>query len=293
MIDSSGNVTGQSSGLQSHSGTDLPVLRIRSINNSTLELFSGVVLWIDILSCASTGLGPQHPELCAAALGGGEHSKIQLGPLMGCDNWAMLLIREIAALKVDKDRCSEEPEPDRSRAALQARADDIKQRLEAGDKRCGRSYWELSEGRRLPSPANEAAIIPASVIFALSALIYLQVSVYGCAPDAMGPVQELLFRWMLNVRFLPDAQPLPNLAWPICIAGCMATTPSQERFFRGVMARPPGVQQQVQGRGDRSLRLGLEVMELCWERRRAEGKESLGWDWARAMREQGRVVLLV
>lgn len=239
---------------------------------------------MDILSCASTGLGPRHSELCAAALEG-ENSKIQLENLMGCENWAMLLIRETAALKEHKRKMGDDPD---HRSELQNRADDIRRRLNSGMARRERSYMELAEGRRTPSPAHEVAISVVTMIFALSALIYLQVSIYGCAPDALAPVQKLMFGWMLNVRFLPDAQRLPDLAWPVCIAGCMATTPSQEQFFRDLVACPG-----MQGRGDRTLRQALEVMEVCWERRRAEGTESLGWDWERAMREQGRVVLLV
>jgi hypothetical protein len=70
----------------------------------------------------------------------------------------------------------------------------------------------------------------------------------------------------------------------------MAPTPLQQRCFRDVVVNP-----RLQGRGNRSLRQALEVMELWWERGSggAPRGRSLGWDWERAMREQGRMILLV
>lgn len=199
---------------------------------------------------------------------GGENNKIRLENLVGCENWAMLLSRETAALKVYKRKMSDDSD---HRKELQHRVDDIKQRLNAGMVRDGSSYMELADGKRTPSSAHEATIAVVSMIFALSALIYLQVTIYGCAPDGTDTVNKLLFRVMLNVRFLPDAQLLPNLAWPICIAGCMATTPSQEQFFKDLLAWP-----NVQGRGYETLRQALEVMEICWEQRVLRARSRLG-----------------
>jgi hypothetical protein len=79
-----------------------------------------------------------------------------------------------------------------------------------------RSYAERREGKREPKSAHDVEIVGVTVIYALAALIYLQVSLHGCAPADLPAVQELLFRWLLNFRFLPEHQPLGNLAWPIC-----------------------------------------------------------------------------
>jgi hypothetical protein len=268
---------------QDKSEAELPLLRVHSVNNSILELFSGIILWADILSCASTGAEPQHSDLCRAALEG-EDPKIRLENLMGCENWVMLVIRDIAALKVFKENTPDLPNHNKE---VQERADAIKRRLDIGLQRKGRTYIEITAGKRIPSPLHEVDIIGTTLIFALSSLIYLEVTLHGSGPATHPRIQQLLFRWTLNFGFLPDTRLLPSVAWPVCIAGCMAMTASQQHFFREEVVGCEGVRRRG---GDGTLRRALEVMERCWEGRRREGN---GWDWERAMREQGELVLLI
>jgi C6 transcription factor Pro1 len=266
--------------------TEPSELSLLSVSNLTLEIFTGVTLWLDILSCASTGLGPRHSQLCIAALTE-ENSKIQLQDLMGCENWAMLLIREIAILKVSRDQASNQ----QNQEDLQRRAADIEQRLEGGLRKAAKPYVELteySESARTTEMSRQIEIKGITQVMALAALIYLHVSVHGSGPQSLPVASELLFRWMFNIRFMPDSRIVPYLVWPICIAGCMATTPLQEQFFRDIVADAVADENS-----NGTWLYVLQVMELCWKMRRIEGNDSEGWDWERAMRVQGRIVLLV
>jgi C6 transcription factor Pro1 len=266
--------------------TEPSELCLLSTSNLTLEIFTGVTLWLDILSCASTGLGPCHSQLCIAALTE-ENSKVQLQDLMGCENWAMLLIREIAILKVSRDQASSQQDQE----DLQRRAADIEQRLEAGLRKTAKPYVELteySESARTTEMSRQIEIKGITQFMALAAFIYLHVSVHGSGPQSLPVAGELLFRWMFNIRFMTDSRVVPYLLWPICIAGCMATTPLQEQYFRDIVA-----DEVADGKSSDTWLYVLQVMELCWKMRRTEGKDSEGWDWERAMRVQGRIVLLV
>ena len=61
-----------------------------------MEFFSSVIIWLDILGSTSTGLRPQYCDICTDGLG--DNSKLPLRNIIGCENWAMVLIREIAVL---------------------------------------------------------------------------------------------------------------------------------------------------------------------------------------------------
>ena len=69
-------------------------------------------------------------------------------------------------------------------------------------------------------------------LFVRAALIYLHITLHGTDSRALPAGKKLVFEWTFHFRFLPERTLLPNLVWPLCIAGCMPTTAKQQQFFR-------------------------------------------------------------
>jgi hypothetical protein len=64
---------------------------LSNAEREAVRLYSGIVVWIDILGSASTGLRPQYSNsACPEALK--DTSSLQLHTLMGCRNWVMFLV---------------------------------------------------------------------------------------------------------------------------------------------------------------------------------------------------------
>lgn len=74
------------------------------VYKSALYFFSGVIAWYDILSCATTRVKPSTSCNC---LGLGQ-GYINLDKLMGCENWTMLIISDIAMLNQSKETSHKE-----------------------------------------------------------------------------------------------------------------------------------------------------------------------------------------
>ncbi|RAL64659.1 hypothetical protein DID88_001692 [Monilinia fructigena] len=89
-----------------------------SRDSAALDFFTGAIIWMDALACVSTGSHPWlsefHNRLLSAKKPGSSKSdhKIQLKSIMGCENWVMIMISEIAWLgtwrrKHEKDHTAE------------------------------------------------------------------------------------------------------------------------------------------------------------------------------------------
>jgi hypothetical protein len=242
-----------------------------------MKFFSSVILHLDILACASTRLRPQYADICAAALGDG-NSKVMLERIMGCENWAMVLIREIAVLW-DWKRRSERAVL--STGELERQAGDIKWRLNVGLEKLSK---EPSQSPKREKAQHDRGFVIRRItnVYANAAKVYLDVLVFGPNPD-LPEMIESVSSTLAALAALPDPNRLRNVVWPFCIAGCIAKV-GQREVFRD-LASAAGVHQGVFGSSWRAL----EVMEKCWALR-DEGKSC---DWFVAMQALGHHVLLV
>ena len=244
--------------------------------DAALFFFSGVILWYDTLSCATTGLEPFTNCDCAAA---GE-GFLPMDKLMGSENWAMLCIMDIAFLDKAKD-VSSRVDGESSMNNVVSRAENIKYRLEDGLKK------HSSKLSGLGDEVNSLSLVDMiTQIFACSALVYLHVVASGPDPKNR-TIQESVNRTMLALQIFSDRKVFGTLSWPVCIAGCMASTREQRDFFRDVSTNERMVNPMF---GDSSK--VLTIMQECWRvREQASGKYSL-IDWRSAMRKLGNYILL-
>jgi hypothetical protein len=251
---------------------------------SALFFFSGVVGWYDILSCSTTGAPPfSKCECIDAALG-----YIFLDKIMGCENWAMLLIMDIAFL--DDWKQNLQISAQLSMRELVTRATRIERRLEDGIRENSTSLNQWTN-HSMPSVVDTGVEEPSHLIllitriFACSALVYLDVVVSGAYPE-MPEIRENVSRTIDALRALPEIAIINSTTWAYCIAGCMAIE-EEQTFFRGLA---------VYSNGDAptfgNFSKALAIMEECWRLRREE-KQDQPVDWRTAMKRLGMDVLLV
>jgi hypothetical protein len=269
--------------------------------------FSSALLLVDDI-VASTALG-EEPRLLRyhdSILGNGSWPEptrknqdthiIRLEAIMGCQNWAMVAVAKIAALDAWKKHQQTDGDLDMMELVLRATA--IKSMLVANLTRVevanpsaisvsadtNNSPWDIFT----PCNGQESLLAAQSLvvtrIWAHAAALYLSVVVSGWQPSSsevrhhVACIIELLAQRMLSWAVLRV------VAWPFCVAGCLAA-PAQEPLLRSVVEglRPPGLLGPVQK--------ALQIMEGVWRTRDSVGSTS--WDLAACFREQGHIVLLV
>jgi hypothetical protein len=241
-----------------------------------MEFFKGVLAWYDILSCASTGLKPFSDF---EQVDEDVFSVIRFDKLMGCENWVVHLIMEIATLSEWKRRL--EASGDLGMWQPVRRAAEIEMRLENGliGLETGTIPQDLTSSNTAESLARNI-----TQIFGSAALVYLHVIISGSDPE-IPEIQKGVSRTMAALRVLKDEDLVRNLQWPICIAGSMATM-DQESFWRDLVS---SVSRERWSFGY-PIEV-LEVMEECWRLRKSQPGTSI--DWMTAMKSLDIKVLLV
>lgn len=218
---------------------------------------------------------------------------INLGDTLGCQNWALLGISDIAMLDAWKQQCKRAGNLDvmdlvyraaAIRTPLLAQLNRLEvEQVDSPDQTNNlldiltRDYHQRSQ-----SSLSQSRVV--TRVWAHAALLYLSIVVSGWQPASadvvyhVGRVIELL-RFQLSSPAL-----LRTMVWPFCVAGCLAE-PGQEPQLRSIVKamQPPSV--------FGTIHKALEVMEDVWRHRNAV--DAASWDLATFFRNQGCLVLLV
>ena len=269
-------------------------IQIPSAEQAAFRFSSALLIFDDII--AGTALQEQpklygyHHSLLASI--NGRVPSIDLEPVIGCQNWVLLQIGEIATLDTWKQRCKRAGNLDVME--LVQRAAIIKESLEIHLTRLETdpiipqevnsifSVLGADSCQQSRAPARQSSII--TRIWAHAARLYLFVVVSGWQPanaDVRHHINRILE--LLMNQLSPPAL-LRTVVWPFCVAGCLAE-PAQEPLFRGLVdaMQPPSVFGTV--------RKALDIMEHVWANRNAD--DTLNRDLAACFRRQGDLVLLV
>jgi hypothetical protein len=121
-------------------------------------------------------------------------------------------------------------------------------------------------------------------VWAHAALLYLSVVVSGWQPSNAEVRSNVGWIIELLTSEISPPETLRTMAWPFCVAGCLAEA-AQERQFRAMVnaLQPPSVFGTV--------RKALAIMENVWLDRGVV--DSMSRDLASCFRCQGDLVLLV
>lgn len=271
--------------------------QVHGVDNAALYFFTGAIIWFDTLACVSTGSNPYlsefHNQLLSekAPMSSSEikgDSKIRLDSIMGCQNWVMVIISEIAWLRTWKDKELRNRTIEDIQQHLRWTENNIRGRLEyknADIKAELDSLLEQYSGcppHYSPKYGRLTTLIITHV-FAQAALIYLH-TVVGEELSTID-LQTPLRNTIAVMRILPDPQMVIGLVWPLCVAGCMASSPVDQEFFRGIATT--GV---ADARSFGNLGKALEILEKSWELQRAERRPV---DCTATIKQLGVCVLLV
>jgi hypothetical protein len=233
----------------------------------TFSFFSGVIIWLDAISCITSGQCPDVLCIYPAALS--PKSNIHLEDIMGCKVWAMILIGRVAELQAYKSKVRERGEMDE--IELAGKADrirqDINESIAANSLSClnlSNQVGELS----YCSPRSSPLLI--TQIFALAAGIYLHLVIFGfqegteCLRSKLSEAMDIL-----HTETPRDI--LPSLVCPLYIIGCVAR-PEDQPFFRDVFLSAPLLDPSLKHRA----RI-LPVLEAIWNARNYRST-TMGWD---------------
>ncbi|KAK9244391.1 fungal-specific transcription factor domain-containing protein [Lipomyces tetrasporus] len=275
----------------------LPAQRVQvpSAEQAAFVFSSTLLILDDIIASTVLQEQPRLYEYHRSLLSNidGTDPPIDLEAAVGCQNWALLQISEIAVLDAWKQRSKRAGNLDVMELVHRATA--IKDSLEAHLTRLetdpviipkeGTSLLDVftaDYGQQSKTPASQSSLV--TLVWAHAALVYLFVVVSGWQPASVdvryhvGRIIELLAR-----QISPPAL-LRTMVWPFCVAGCLAE-PTQEAHLRGMVEalQPPSVFGTV--------RKALEIMENVWRNR--DAGDAASHDLATCFRSQGDLVLLV
>jgi hypothetical protein len=251
------------------------------LNISTaLSFFASTSLWYDIFSCATTGSIPFD-------LRGTEIEKyIDFKTVMGCENWVMFAIRDIASLAHWKN--SIKVTGRLSMQELINRANSIETRLYEGLEESLKDVQRLKENFSIEDGGlfrYDHTYINTCVtrVYICSAFVYLHVTTSGAFPKLV-KIRQSVARAIEAFKGLPDTQLLNSLIWPLCISGCMSSD-EDKHFFRG-LSRSANPTNSAYGAAKAHM-----IFEECWRLRGIE-PDSGKVDWRTAMSSLGFEILL-
>ena len=263
-----------------------------SSDQAAFRFYSALLLADDVIASTCTGNPPRLLEYHAPLLTNGgppnEKPSLDLKDFIGCENWVMLQIGEIAALDAWKRSVKRVGQLDMME--LVARASTIKQAL-LGDLVCldaaantPQNNWldlfSVHNGQLPPMPGGCSAFV--TRVWAHAALLYLSVVVSGWQPGSAG-IRDNVVRTLALLEQMPAPELLRTMVWPFCIVGCLAEREEECRLRTMADALVP---RRLFG----GARKALEIMENTWKLR---DELTIDTDFAACVCSLGYVSLLV
>jgi hypothetical protein len=260
-----------------------------------LRFFAALLIFIDIV--ASTALrqpprlGSYHSDLLSEHDNGAPilgFTNLRLSTVVGCQNSPILSIGQIAALDAWKQ--SVLPANSLSMAELVERAAPIFRCLDSTLKALDSDSKHKGPQTSLPFPFQSHAIrsvasapsITTTRIWTLAARIYLTVVVIGWRPFHSSIRSDVSH--VLELLNSVPSNHFRVLAWPVCVAGCLASE-NQQQSFRDVFASKKKL--ELLG----SLNEALQIMEKVWESSPSVDPDT--WDLVSFLSILGKPVLLI
>jgi len=260
--------------------------QIASPEQAAFRFFASLLVADDII--ASTSLAEEEPRLYnyhAGLLSGDERETpqrelpVDLDAVLGCQNWVLVQIGEISALAAWKkrrelagnvgDTAASEELARRGNAiqdALESRLDSMHESSEL-DQNAVLSLFnaEWASQPSTTTASQRRAVI--TEIWAYAAMIYLLVTLHS-GHSAQVKIRQNVDRVvaLLAHKLSPPAL-LRTVAWPFCVAGCLAA-PEHQAFFRSQAEslQPAGLFVTVHK--------AKEIMEQAWLKKAAMAGQS-------------------
>lgn len=258
-------------------------------DQAAFRFFSAILIIADIISSTALEQSPKlqkyHHDLLTNDPGHGK-VPLQLEDFIGCQNWVLRLVSDIVVL----DTWKKDMKRHRSlnMTQLVERGSLIEQELQTGLSQLDHVPETQYPPHRPPDmfPFNgsctSSTTNTVTRIWAHAARIYLHTVISGwqtATPEICEDVSQ-------TVNLFKELSPgvLRALAWPFCVAGCLAAE-EQESAFRELVNSmgPLGMLGTMQG--------ALCIMENVWRKRAHIDPDT--WDIAVCLRSLGHVILFI
>jgi len=259
------------------------------------RFFTALLIFLDVVGSTATEERPRfldHYPLLLADIDEGEHThepiSLQLSVYVGCENWIIIAIGEIAALaKWKKDAKSN---GSLSVMELARRAMRIEASLDKGILRLETRSSESVNPKQNRSPSWYGRPPPlissqtASSIWAQAALIYLAVVVSGWQPSNAA-IRTGVRRTISLLLPIKSPSHLQAFKWPFVVAGCLAEPGEEQHQFMAILRSNNemgmyGVMTEAR-----------DILLKTWEKRCTFDRD--GWEMASCFRILGFPVLLM
>lgn len=261
----------------------------RALNEGAfgLDFYENVLVYLEILSCTFSTNEPKFAMKVTRNFTATECLQ-RLSQATGLESWLLLSLTQITSL-----RCWKEDQLTKgalSMAELVKRASSIEQGLQqyrheilANNSKISNDYSSNDDYFEVPTPRESVAF---TSVFAAAATAFLHATVSDPRPQ-IPEIRQSVADTVEALRHLPQPDLLRRLAWPVCVAACLADT-SQHEFFDTLARRVA----EAYGR-DENVARGLAVARECWALRgRAAVGDDRTYDWGDGMRSLGVTLLL-
>ncbi|CAM1505076.1 Fc.00g107130.m01.CDS01 [Cosmosporella sp. VM-42] len=267
-------------------------------SQAAFRFFSAVLLFDDII--ASTSL--EQPAKLRGYYDGLLYNHepdgmplLKLEEFIGCQNWVLLEINEIAELAAWKKE--EKRAGTLNNMGLYRRASAIGSSLNEGLERLDGPnstqpptvpptfITDILAESQVDSrrPCRPLTTATTTHIWAYAARTYLYTVFKKWQPRIDDVLRDDIAQALDLFKELPAAGWLRTLAWPFCVLGCLATE-EQEPAFRDLVTSMEGLE------AFGTMRVALNIMENAWRNRDEMDAE---WDLASCLGSLGHQVLLV
>ncbi|KAI1870967.1 hypothetical protein JX265_006007 [Neoarthrinium moseri] len=256
------------------------------------------LLWSDVIASTALAQAPRlqkfHPELID-----GPTPELPIQDFLGCHNWVILTIGEIAGLDAWKKEMRNAGVL--SMVELVTRATCIERRLRAGieelDKVPMHTMFDPSArapdqpfydfGLEVVTEVGQQHSTPSKAfhtkIWAKAALTYLAVVVSGFQP-ALPDIQNNVSATIDLFRNMASPLCLRTFVWPFAVTGCLCLS-NQEEIFRDLVSNMGAMHEFG------TLREALKIMSAVWEHRTCLDADT--WDIASCLSVLGHTSLLI
>jgi hypothetical protein len=263
--------------------------RMWNSDQSALRFHVAFIIFADIISATTLGDIPKlreyYPHLIKPRAKAAHPSQVlELGEFVGCQGWILLLIADIADLTEGKKSgriLKEDLLIESSKIATDLRSgiaglnDKMQQPI---------ANPILPQAYVHPETLLESIdTISVSLTWAYAAVVYLLVTTFGWRENDQC-IRENVSSVLHHVRQIHSPAILRSLAWPIFVAGCLATK-NQEEEFRQIESRMGSLS------AFGPLNEALKIMEKVWSTRGEQDSET--WDFTSCFRIMGSVPLLI
>ncbi|KAL2810923.1 fungal-specific transcription factor domain-containing protein [Aspergillus granulosus] len=266
-------------------------------DQASFRFFSAVLLLADIISSTALEQPPRlrqyHDDLLTKPYQQ-QGPPLQLEDFFGCQSWVIRQIGEIAAL----DAWKKDMKKNRTLTMTQLvkRGSAIEQEIEDGLARLDSksdTNWPTRKSLDLPKALNPACAYHNACaqettklttrVWAYAARMYLHVVLSGWQ-ISMPEIRDDISRILELFALYPSRSLIRALAWPLCVAGCLAEEEQESTFRELIKSMGPigtlGVMKET-----------LQIMENAWQKRAHVDPDT--WDIAACLRSSGHMVVLI